>query len=343
MKTVRDSFPPTRKAKGFLWYYFMHEQVLRYLTTIHRREEPFWYFFAVLPVGLFPWVTFLPQAVKHAFTGGWKKRSEQPEVFFFAIWIAFVLLFFSTSQSKLIPYILPVYPALALLVGRYLAAGWENPGNISLKAGYLAYGIIAVLLAVAAPVILHSRAAATPVRALPLFGLLIGILAISAILMFWFCRGKSSPRGLIAMMLATAGICFVFNPLAVAMHRPSTKLFCSFLKPRLAQGAVVFSLRGYFQDMPPYLGSLVAVVDYMPDEQKFGLQLENHSNRYLEVEAFFEVWRGEKRVYALTAWPHYKTFADSNPSWQKFVIMKDDNFVLFSNRPEPYNPDPVKP
>src|SRR6185295_18275890 len=126
----------------------------------------------------------------------WEKRREHSEPYFFGIWILFVLLFFSTSQSKLVPYILPAYPALALLVGRYLAAAWENPGWIPLQGGFVAFGILAALLAVAAPVILHFRTDTIPARAFPFFGVLIGIMALSAILIFRFYRHKSAMRGL---------------------------------------------------------------------------------------------------------------------------------------------------
>jgi 4-amino-4-deoxy-L-arabinose transferase-like glycosyltransferase len=334
-------FSTNKEGQGFLWYYFMHEQVLRYLTTIHRRTQPFWFFFAVLPTGLFPWVTFLPRAVKHAFTGGWKKRSEQPEVFFFAIWIVFVLLFFSTSQSKLIPYILPVYPALALLVGRYLAAAWENPGKISLRADCVAYGIVAILLA-AVPIVLRARGYGTPAQALP-FGLLIGILASSALLIFWFVRRNAPSRGLVVLMLAAAGICSVFNPLAAQLQRPSTKAFSEFLKPRLTPDTPVFSLRDYHQDLPPYLCRLIGVVNYVPDEQEFGLRLEAHADSYLNAHDFVELWRGKKRVFALTAARRSRKFTEWNPGWQPIVVMQDDYFVLLSNQPEPYNSQPVKP
>ncbi len=336
-------FSTNKDGQGFLWYYFMRQQVLRYLTSVDRREEPFWFFFAVLPAGFFPWVTFLPQALKHAFAGGWKKRNEHPEAWFFVIWIAFVLLFFSTSQSKLIPYILPVYPALALLVGRFLGAAWENPGKISLQAGYIAYGVIAMLVAAAVPIILHSRGDKTPAQASPLFGLIAGILIVSALLTFWFARRKSSQQGLVVLMLMAVGICLVFNPLATLLRRPSTKAFSEFLKPRLMPDTPVFSLRDYYQDLPPYLGRLVGVVNYVPDEQEFGLSLEPHADRYLNAPDFIAVWQGNKPAYALTARHHYRTFTNWNPSWKNFVVMEDDNFVLLSNQPEPYNPPSARP
>ena len=42
------------------------------------------------------------------------------------LWVSLVLLFFSLSKSQLIPYIFPIFPVLAVLIARYLAAVCRN-------------------------------------------------------------------------------------------------------------------------------------------------------------------------------------------------------------------------
>jgi hypothetical protein len=163
----------------------------------------------------------------------------------------------------------------------------------------------------------------------------MGILVTSALVVFWLVRRNAPPRGLLVLMAAAAGICLVFNPLAALVQRPSIKAFAEFLKPRLAPDTAVFSLRDYYQDLPPYLGRVVGVVNYIPDEQEFGLSLEAHSERYLNAPDFIELWQGKKRVFALTTARSSQKFTEQNPGWQPFVVMQDENFVLLSNRPEP--------
>ncbi len=161
-QAASPSFFSTRiEGQGFLWYYIVHQQVLRYLTTIHRRTEPFWYYFVVLPAGLFPWVTFLPQALKSAFAGAWQHRQERHAEWFCGIWALFVLLFFSASQSKLIPYILPAYPALALLLERFLGRVVEQTERTSLRGALLSLGVMTATLAVVGPILLVRRDWAT--------------------------------------------------------------------------------------------------------------------------------------------------------------------------------------
>ena len=93
----------------FLWFYFVHEHFLRFTTTVHRRNEPMWYFIPVLLVGFLPWTGYLWHAIKDALPR-WSRRGERPVELFLILWVAIVFVFFSFSDSKLPPYILPIFP-----------------------------------------------------------------------------------------------------------------------------------------------------------------------------------------------------------------------------------------
>jgi len=72
---------------------------------------------------MIPWTAFLVQAVRDALPAGWRRRREARETLFLLLWAGLVFAFFSPSSSKLVPlvpYILPVVPPLALLLGWYL-------------------------------------------------------------------------------------------------------------------------------------------------------------------------------------------------------------------------------
>ena len=103
------------RMPGFLQFFFVHEHFARYLTPSADREEAWWFFAAVLALGSIPWT--LPALRVVAM--GWRRhapRGQFDPVLFLWIWVVFVCLFFSLSDSKLIPYILPAMPGLALLV-----------------------------------------------------------------------------------------------------------------------------------------------------------------------------------------------------------------------------------
>jgi 4-amino-4-deoxy-L-arabinose transferase-like glycosyltransferase len=108
---------------GFSHFYFVHEHFARFLTTVHHRVQPAWFFVPVIVVGFFPWSAFLPAALRGL---RWRERREHREAWFLVLWAAIPFLFFSLSGSKLVPYVLPVLPPLALLLGDRLARAWER-------------------------------------------------------------------------------------------------------------------------------------------------------------------------------------------------------------------------
>ena len=97
----------------FARFFFIHEHLERYLTPVHRREGSLGYFVPYLLVGALPWTAALP----------WLLRARRADFAssLLVTWVGFVLVFFSLSDSKLPSYILPVFPALALLAARRFA------------------------------------------------------------------------------------------------------------------------------------------------------------------------------------------------------------------------------
>ena len=120
----------------FYQFYFIHEHFQRFLTKVHGRYQPFWYFIPIVLLGMFPWSAFLPQAIKHSIPSSWRERHEHRDALFLMLWAGLVFLFFSASSSKLVPYILPVFPPVALLIGRYLAAAWDSRDFPGLRTGF---------------------------------------------------------------------------------------------------------------------------------------------------------------------------------------------------------------
>jgi 4-amino-4-deoxy-L-arabinose transferase-like glycosyltransferase len=113
--TVPWHWLAARRLPDFLNFFFVREHLARYLTPIADRQESWWFFGPVVLAGSLPWTLPTLRVVML----GWRVM-KQPGEFdtaqFLWIWAIFVLVFFSLSDSKLIPYILPAMPALALLI-----------------------------------------------------------------------------------------------------------------------------------------------------------------------------------------------------------------------------------
>lgn len=100
------------KNPEFLHKYFYVEHFLRFTTNVHNRYQPPWFFVPVLILGLLPWIYRLIH-VRPLFQGENKHLNA-----YLGIWAAWTVLFFSVSNSKLIPYILPAFAPLAILLAQ---------------------------------------------------------------------------------------------------------------------------------------------------------------------------------------------------------------------------------
>jgi 4-amino-4-deoxy-L-arabinose transferase-like glycosyltransferase len=90
--------------------------------TINRYSEgwakprPFYYYLYNFPMDFFPWILFLPAAIVYGYSR--EMIEKKREFFFILLWFALVFIFFSSSKGKRSLYLLPLYPASALLVGK---------------------------------------------------------------------------------------------------------------------------------------------------------------------------------------------------------------------------------
>ena len=136
---------------GFLWFYFMNEQVLRFLNLRYPRDYntvPRLYFWGFHLLWLFPWSVYFPAIAKLKFKP--VDRAGQTRLLALC-WTGFLLVFFTFSTTQEY-YSMPCYPALALLLGSAMAEGgaWVRRGTrvLAVVAGLAGVACIAILIAV---------------------------------------------------------------------------------------------------------------------------------------------------------------------------------------------------
>jgi 4-amino-4-deoxy-L-arabinose transferase-like glycosyltransferase len=135
--------------QGFFWFYFMNEHVLRFLGKRYPHDYntvPRLLFWALHLVWLFPWSMYLPSVAKLDVKSA--GRASRVNLLAFC-WIGFVMIFFSLSTTQEY-YSVPIYPALALLLGVAMAreSKWISAGTGVITAiAALAALIISVILA----------------------------------------------------------------------------------------------------------------------------------------------------------------------------------------------------
>ncbi len=134
--------------KGFLWFYFVNEHLLRFLNLRYPRDYntvPRLWFWLLHLVWLFPWSAFLVSTLRLGY--GVRDRAARLRLLA-VIWIGFVLIFFTFSTTQEY-YSMPCYPAFALLIGCAMAA----PGKIS-KWPLRSVAVLAAVACVASVAIL---------------------------------------------------------------------------------------------------------------------------------------------------------------------------------------------
>lgn len=293
----------------FPQFFFVHEHFERFLTTVHHRVEPGWFFIPILLFGLW---CFLPQflraltrfvnrelIVRYLRRSGSAGVDEKAEValmekrfdhgLFLWLWCGFIFLFFSLSDSKLGSYILPMFPALALLLGRELAELKRRDAMLSALLGV----VLAIAALWQAPA-LQQHGGKVPVELyqafLPWLMAGSGLLLLAGIVAF-LCAYLS--RVALGLTLLSAGM-FLATQTVSAGAQVLSPVYSQHqlalqMAPYAKPGVTLYSLDDYPQSLPFYLGRTMTVAAYK-GELEFGIGRE--PGKWIpDLETFAAQWR----------------------------------------------------
>jgi 4-amino-4-deoxy-L-arabinose transferase-like glycosyltransferase len=250
-----------RANPDFWRFFFVNQHFERYLTDVADRVEPWWYFAAILAIGCLPW---LP-AMARSLLLGWRSgaaggRFDARRLLW--LWCVFVILFFSLSQSKLAPYVLPVLPALALLTALDAPQG-RIPG-LWFGAGSLLVLCLALLVASLRPEWLSSDAYIAQVALRARWGI-IAMLLLAVATVAGLVWSERQDRSMLAVAVVAAGWFGSLTLLFATLGHEEQMRSGRALAPALAAmpaSAPVFSVQTYDQTLPFYLGRTMTLVDY---------------------------------------------------------------------------------
>lgn len=284
--------------KEFFQFFFIQEHFQRFLTKAHGRYQPWWYFIPVLAIGASPWLL----SVLAGFWRAWRAqpgRRFQP-MRFLALWCAVVFVFFSASSSKLGSYILPMFPALALLAGAQLQRASRGlmaaQGVLAIALGVAAWILAQRITGFAEPV-LPKELLAGYVPWVETAGILLAASGlISAVLALQHRRLAS------VLVLATGGL--AFTQVAGSGHEVLSPLYSAYdvaqkIRPKLSAGTRVYTVNTFDHTLPYYLGRPVTMVSYK-DELTVAISWE--PEKFLpDLAAFEKSWNADTHAYAMFA------------------------------------------
>ena len=293
--TVPWHWLAARRLADFLDFLFVHEHFARYLSPIADRQEPWWFFAGVFLAGSVPWT--LPAL--RVLGGGWRRRAPpagfDPGLFLW-IWMAFIGVFFSLSDSKLMPYILPVMPALALLIAALPAQRLRRDFLVTAILTLIAGSALAAASLHWASVISSSdRSAyflplAKPAREIGV------LLALSGAYVLLRRRQDATRAGVflgvgwclawLLLIHAGAAVAPIYSGVGLASGLPAAE-----------RDAPVYSVATYDQSLTFYLQRPVTLVAYR-GELDYGLR-KAPGAEIADVAQFVALWSAQSGAYAV--------------------------------------------
>ena len=326
----------------FARFFFIHEHFQRFLTKVHHRTGAWYYFVPILVAGIVPWLGVLLQSLweglrdRHESTlggslDGATGRGFQPRKMLL-IWSLFIFFFFSISDSKLPSYILPIFPALALLIAGFLA----RAGARSLYLTAAVFGLPAAIgLAFVKRIPETARddfSAALLVRHLPWIYAALTLVVIGALGAVWLARRNKDGA---VVMLAVAG--FLAGQIVIVGHDPQGRYSAGVdhlpaIRAALTPDTRMYLVGRYEQALPFYLQRTMTLVAHT-DEMEFGLQQEPQL-WIPTVEAFAERWKADdaagKKEMAIVAPEMYPQLQQLG--LKMHVIGKDPRRIIVDNQ-----------
>jgi 4-amino-4-deoxy-L-arabinose transferase-like glycosyltransferase len=274
------------RTPQFAHFYFVVQHFGRLVGTEH--VKPAWFFAAVFPLTMIPWIAFLfpagVNAVRHSIRAirlpgmlplEHPVQSPLPEAFLFLmIWIIVVVGLFSVSHSKLIPYILPACPAAALLLAVQLdSEGLKKPSTLWCAA---VTAVILVALVPLIPYIAQNEHTLPAAQMAALTRMLQGAFLLGGLLLVLsLFRLRLMPAAVGLVLLLTlpplAG-----GVVAVSKHRKIGALVKAMPNP-LPPEITVAEWRTHDQSLSFYTRRRLILVDEV-SELAFGLSLDKHSS-----------------------------------------------------------------
>lgn len=325
----------------FPYRYFIQQQFLRYLTMVSHRYQPDWFFIPILLLGMAPWVVFMFQALRGALPASWARRYEHKETLYLILWALLIFLFFSLSKSKLVPYILPCFPPLAMLIGRWLSdqgtspAALRRPLAVVMVLGLAGAGALAMLPNGLA----HGRSTVEfthLVGATPIY-LMAAVLAFASVVPYLLVHRARVNAALLSLAILFGGFYTAVGHGLVGLDpKWSVRSMAELIKPKLKPSDDVVCFNTYFQELPVYLQRRVIIVNWR-NELAFGARHQNTSGWMLNTAQFWKLWNSPRTVYVFADASSYRQLV-AGAHGRYRVLARNSYHLLMSNQPAPHEP-----
>ncbi|QWE04916.1 glycosyltransferase family 39 protein [Polynucleobacter sp. JS-JIR-II-50] len=321
----------------FLEFFFIHEHLQRFTQDDHSRTGPVYYFAPLLVIGLLPWILQVPGGLAQAWS---ERRREFSASWLLVCWFAVIFAFFSMSHSKLPGYIIPVFPALALIIGNRLdrLLGHTNTMALPWKLQTLCFAILGCVGFFFLDAI-GKQARPDEIEAYAQYTYWV-IAALVALVSFSAYAAWQSKRNGIQSIVSFAGGFFLCAIIAGTGHETLGRAVSGIdlverVKASIPEKVNFYSVRLLDHTMPFYLGRTMIMVE-SPDELEFGVNQEPEL-WMPTLEAFITRWQEDQTAYAMMVPEQFETLKAQNFPMQE--VDRDSRRVIVKH---PDTPTPAR-
>ncbi|MBQ9881560.1 MAG: glycosyltransferase family 39 protein [Synergistes sp.] len=286
----------------FFRFFFIQEHFMRYLTNMHGRYMPFWFFFAIIPAAAMPWTAFLfALCSRESVLRDPRGAEESSAAKFLLIWFAVILLFFSFSHSKLIPYIVPCIPPAAILAGADISRMAEDER----WHGFAPHLLAALNCLLAAMLFFYANTGkdVTPAEALPAAARIGAALAAMPLAVFCFTGGERRRFKEAAAALCLCAVLFVWglqSVYGIIAPQRSMKEVSEIIVRESDGRETIAAFDELLHGIPFYTKRRVLTVG-SPGELEYGSGQPEGRGWFLSRKEFLRQWYGGKKSFILVA------------------------------------------
>jgi 4-amino-4-deoxy-L-arabinose transferase-like glycosyltransferase len=320
----------------FLEFFFIHEHLQRFTQTAHSRTGPIYFFLPLLLLGFLPWIAQVPEAIAQT----WRERNREfSSGWLLTCWFVVILGFFSISQSKLPGYIIPLFPALALIVGSQLDRNLGSSNSLSLP-WQLQTGFFVILGGIGffflGEVSKQSRPDEIESYAQYTYWIIAALIALISCSLLALIQSKHNG---LSSITSFAGGLFLCALIAGTGHETLGRAVSGIdlvekVKAEIPQKTNFYSVRILDHTVPFYLGRTMTMVEF-PDELEFGVKQE--PELWLPtLDAFIERWKEDQTAYALMVPEQYVALQKLNVPMQE--VGRDSRRVIVKHPQSVSNP-----
>jgi len=314
----------------FLHFYIVEQHFLRYFTTYAGRTQPFWFFPLVLILGFYPWIAFLPQAILNNIPRKLNNLSKYRTTLFLLLWPVVIYIFYSCSNSKLIPYLLPIFPPFAILVGKYLTDNWHTKPARSINISFNFIAIFNILTGIGIGIAAFFIDQQNLAFSNSTLFICASFLLLSGIATMVLYHRQGIASGCIALLITTSLALLSSNPIITVANNQSIMPLMKTLQPKLGPNDEVISFGAYHQDLPFYTKRIITVVNYS-GELAFGIKHQDTSKWMLDTKGFWQHWNSNHKAFMIVDKNIYQNLLKVDPS-KMFVLAEHQGDVLVTNR-----------